>query len=155
MSHGPAEESSEPNLTPLLDMVLQLVMFFMMVANFSMEQVNEDIKLPSMQSARPMDKVNKDVMYLNLNQHGQMVITGQEIPLTTVPQMEFYLHQQVKDYREAAKLRGEDGTELKTLVIIRAHRDSDYGQVYNLLRLCKNVGYRNLQLRALTQAKQG
>ena len=45
MSHGPSAEGSnaEPNLTPLLDVVLQLLMFFMMCVNFVTEQVNEDI----------------------------------------------------------------------------------------------------------------
>ena len=42
MSHGSSSsDKCEPNLVPLLDMVLQLVMFFMVCANFVMEQVNE------------------------------------------------------------------------------------------------------------------
>jgi biopolymer transport protein ExbD len=45
MSHGSSGEGavSEPNLTPLLDVVLQLLMFFMMCVNFVNEQVNENI----------------------------------------------------------------------------------------------------------------
>src|SRR3954452_13170547 len=68
MAHGPAAEASsaEPNLTPLLDVVLQLLMFFMMCVNFVTEQVSEDIKLPDSQSARPMDKSETDVLFLNL-----------------------------------------------------------------------------------------
>src|SRR4051812_13993459 len=68
MSHGPLSISStaEPNLTPLLDVVLQLLMFFMMCVNFVTEQVNEDIKLPDSQSAKPMDKTESDVLFINL-----------------------------------------------------------------------------------------
>src|SRR3954462_9717577 len=68
MGHGPAAEASsaEPNLTPLLDLVLQLLMFFMMCVNFVNEQVSEDVKLPVSQSARPMDKTESDVLFLNL-----------------------------------------------------------------------------------------
>jgi biopolymer transport protein ExbD len=47
------DSKAEPNLTPLLDVVLQLLMFFMMCVNFVTEQVNSDIALPDAQSARP------------------------------------------------------------------------------------------------------
>src|SRR5581483_9239644 len=67
MSHGvDTGHSAEPNLTPLLDVVLQLLMFFMMCVNFVTEQINEDIKLPDSESARPMDKGETDVLFLNL-----------------------------------------------------------------------------------------
>src|SRR5581483_8907267 len=68
MSHGPSSEGSvaEPNLTPLLDVVLQLLMFFMMCVNFVTEQVNEDVKLPKSQSAVPMDKADTDVLFVNI-----------------------------------------------------------------------------------------
>ena len=63
MSHGGSSEgSAEPNLTPLLDMVLQRVMFFMLVCNFTMEQVNEDVKLPLASQAKPADKAEADVL---------------------------------------------------------------------------------------------
>ena len=45
MSHG-SSDKCEPNFTPLLDLVLQLVMFFMLCANFVMDQTSVEIKLP-------------------------------------------------------------------------------------------------------------
>ena len=63
MSHGGGAEGgmADPNLTPLLDVVLQLLMFFMMCVNFVTEQVNEDISLPVSQAVKPMDKADTDV----------------------------------------------------------------------------------------------
>ena len=61
------EIRAEPNLVPLLDLVFQLIMFFMVCVNFVSQQVNEDIKLPVAQSARPMDKTEVDVLFLNLD----------------------------------------------------------------------------------------
>src|SRR4051812_26161705 len=67
MSHGMSGPgNAEPNLTPLLDVVLQLLMFFMMCVNFVTEQVNEDVKLPGSQSARPMSKDGTDSLLINL-----------------------------------------------------------------------------------------
>ena len=67
MSRAVGGEGSvaEPNLTPLLDVVLQLLMFFMMCVNFVNEQVNEEIRLPKSQSVKPMDKADTDVLYVN------------------------------------------------------------------------------------------
>ncbi len=68
MSHGGGSDGGacEPNLTPLLDVVLQLLMFFMISVNFVSEQINEDIRLPKSQAVKPMDKADTDVLYLNV-----------------------------------------------------------------------------------------
>src|SRR6516165_3668928 len=68
MSHGGGDSTCpiiEPNLTPLLDVVLQLLMFFMMCVNFVTEQVNKDIKLPVSESAKAVDKADADALFLN------------------------------------------------------------------------------------------
>ena len=87
MSHGHAGEGSkaDPNLTPLLDLVLQLLMFFMMCVNFVTRQVSKDIVLPVAQSARPMDKSFSEVLFLNMDEKGQLLRLGQPKPLTTRP----------------------------------------------------------------------
>lgn len=153
MSHGPAAEGSlaEPNLTPLLDVVLQLLMFFMMCVNFVTEQVNEDIRLPVAQSARPMEKGLVDVLFLNIDSLGQLIVPGHERPLRTQGEINFYLRQQYTDARRLVDLRGGAGSDVPTTVIIRAHRDANFAAIYQVLRTCKDLGYRKLQLRALTK----
>ena len=50
MSHGGADDNSaDPNLTPLLDLVLQLLMFFIINVNFVAEQVG-NTNLPGVQA---------------------------------------------------------------------------------------------------------
>ena len=134
-------------------MVLQLVMFFMMVANFSMEQVNSDIRLPVAQSARPMDKTEmEDVLYLNVNEEGHVVVAGRDLPLTTIAEINTYLAQKKTDYARDAEDRGLDPNSLETLVIIRGDRNADYRDVYNVLQACKQQGFRKWQVRAITKA---
>jgi biopolymer transport protein ExbD len=148
MGHGPSSESesAEPNLVPLLDLVLQLVMFFMMCANFAMDQVTEDIVLPVAQSAKPLEK-GGDSLFLNVTQEGKVKVLGREHALANQAEIEFFLRQQADD----AKKTASNPDDLKTLIIIRAHRDADYKDVFNVLRLCKQAGFRKLQLRAKTQ----
>src|SRR5829696_3378550 len=73
------EMKAEPNLTPLLDLVLQLVMFFMLCANFVMEQVNETIKLPTAIEAKSLDKTIDNYVILNVNPQGKVLLARDEV----------------------------------------------------------------------------
>ncbi|HLJ98082.1 MAG TPA: biopolymer transporter ExbD, partial [Gemmataceae bacterium] len=136
----------------LLDLVFQLIMFFMVCVNFVSQQVNEDIKLPIAQSARPMDKTELDVLFLNVDQNGKVVVPGRDQPLATLPQLRVYLRQVYADAKRAAQERGASAGHVKTAVVIRADKRTTYLKIFELLQLCKDVGYQKLQLRALTQA---
>jgi biopolymer transport protein ExbD len=175
MSHGGGGDGGvcEPNLTPLLDVVLQLLMFFMMCVNFVTEQVNEDIKLPGSQSVKPMDKADSDVLFINYKpfvlkdfqeklpadalaraenkfHEGDpcVLVLGKE-PMKPID-LKFWLKQQYEDAQKTAK----DG-KVSTAIVIRAHKDADYAQVFELLQLCKVQGYTRLKLRALTRNTPG
>ncbi len=68
MSHGGGDSwgVAEPNLTPLLDLVLQLLMFFIMCVNFVAEQVSRDVTLSYSDSAQPLEKSETTRLFLNL-----------------------------------------------------------------------------------------
>ncbi len=141
---------AEPNLVPLLDLTFQLIMFFMICVNFVSEQVNQDIKLPVSQSARAMDKGEVDVLFLNLQQDGKLVIPGRGQPLQTRGEALAYLQQQYQDARRLAQQRGGPAGKVVTAVILRADRNALYEHVFGLLQMCKNVGFHKSQLRAYT-----
>ena len=57
----------EPNLTPILDMVFQLITFFMLVMNFKAAEIDQTLMLPVLGSARPMaDSSNLKLLVLNV-----------------------------------------------------------------------------------------
>jgi biopolymer transport protein ExbD len=151
MSHGgggEAPQCAEPNLTPLLDMVLQLVMFFILVTNFSMKDVNEEVKLPLAQSAKPTEKADNEVLYLNLDAKGQLMVSGRSEPLTSLAEIGIYLRQQYKEAEESARAKGDKSGQVNTVAIIRGHRDSDFAPIFNILREAKQAGFKKWQLRA-------
>src|SRR3954463_5963577 len=87
MSHGggglgKGQVSSDPNLTPLLDLVLQLVMFFMLVANFVMDELSDKIHLPIASQAKPLTAKDANIHYLNISKEGRVLLTVGE-PLIT------------------------------------------------------------------------
>ncbi|MBL8799044.1 MAG: biopolymer transporter ExbD [Planctomycetia bacterium] len=150
MAQVSSEGGCEPNLIPLLDLVLQLVMFFIMVANFAAQQVTSDVMLPLATSARPPDPGETDVIYLNLNSEGKLMVTGRE-PLQTLSEVKYFLMSEYQTAKRAAEAAGM--TEPKTVVIIRADKNADFKPVYEILRECKQAGFRKWQLRATVKNK--
>ena len=147
MSHGTEESPHERALIPLLDMVFQLLMFFIMCVNFVTEQVSEDIKLPKAQSARPMDKNETDVLFLNLNGEGKLMVLGKDHPLP-LTEIKVWLRQQYNDAERVSK----DG-KVRTAIIIRADQGASYADVFKVMQACKEEKYRKLKLRAITKTE--
>lgn len=176
MSHGGGGEGAamEPNLTPLLDVVLQLLMFFMMCVNFVTEQVSGEIKLPVSQSARPMDKSETDVLFINVKpfrikdfekrdaeeraklqrnfqENDPCILIVGKFPMKIV-ELQQWLKDQYRDAELKSKAAGDNPPKVNTAIIIRAHEDTEYANVYQILNMCKVVGFRQMKLRALTRA---
>lgn len=68
----------EVDMTPMIDIIFQLIAFFMVINNFEQSQVDERVKLPKDQLARPREKKAEDNYVLNIgferNKQGE--ITG-------------------------------------------------------------------------------
>jgi biopolymer transport protein TolR len=146
MSHGSGadvhgQQSAEPNLTPLLDMVLQLVMFFMLVANFIMDELSDKIKLPVASQAKPLTAKDVNFMYLNVNKRGEVLVLHQE-PLLSPESITFYMRQQAANHVLKEKAKDE------VTVIIRADREAKYRDILKTITAIKVAGFKKLQLRA-------
>src|SRR6476469_4873765 len=125
MSHGggglgKGEVSPEPNLTPLLDLVLQLVMFFMLVANFVMDELSDKIHLPVATQAKPLTAKDTNIMYLNVSKDGKILLPVGD-PLTTPEQIKFHMNQVAQNFVDGPAKARE-----KITVIIRADKDTRF-----------------------------
>jgi biopolymer transport protein ExbD len=164
MSHGGggADEPADPNLTPLLDLVLQLLMFFIACVSFATEQVSGDIKLPYSDSAKPIEKSDTAALYLNQkslrsqefrdklpeelrekfrNHDTVVLIPGKDRPMTLL-ETKAWLKQQYEDAEKAS------GGEVKTVIHFRADDEVELNQLFQLMEHCKTAGYTKLKLRA-------
>ena len=86
MSRDPSapNESAEPNLTPLLDVVFQLITFFMLVINFSQRQLRP-ARAPARRRLGPAgrgrrDRATEDRLVLNIDSDGHLLIGGEVQP---------------------------------------------------------------------------
>ena len=161
MSHGAASKC-EPNLVPMLDMVLQLVMFFMVCANFVMEQVNETIKLPEAVVAKPIEK-DEYIIFLNVNRDGHVLLSaidaiGDDHTLTNPKQIETYMKRRAKfDYQAMGPGVDPTKTPPRSVIILRVDREAAFVRapgsakpgVYEIMKACKAAGYDKVLLRAI------
>lgn len=165
MSHGSIEKC-EPNLIPMLDLVLQLIMFFMLVTNFIADDLNESIKLPHALQAMPLEKSEDYVITLNMDRKGRVLLmqgTEAEIDallaknpgdprvLTNQDQVASYMRNKMIVDRERIARAEAAGAKLKprvSLVVLRGHKEATYEKVNAVLEACRRAGYGDVQLRA-------
>jgi biopolymer transport protein ExbD len=156
MSHGSSSDKCEPNLIPLLDLVLQLVMFFMVCANFVMEQVSEAIKLPESVVAKPVDKKEDYIIFLNVNKEGHVILAGldatggtaEDNVLTNPARVQTYMKRRYDEDMRRAPKPGE-AKPAPSLVIVRADKEAPFEKVYAVMKSCRTAGYDRAQLRAI------
>jgi biopolymer transport protein ExbD len=147
---------AEPNLTPILDMVFQLITFFMLVINFKANMMDMQMQLPVVGSARPMPKDDKRTFFMvNLNNKGQFTVYGKVLPDSSIPS---FIAKQKEFYKLTERRRDTDfdpnTDELKTTVIVRADRATPFSKIYRVIKECQDNGFRNFAFRAQTpQAK--
>jgi biopolymer transport protein ExbD len=147
LSHG---ASAEPNLTPILDMVFQLITFFMLVINFKTAAMDLDLKLPVVGSARPVDtQGQEDLLILNINSHGQLRVYGQ-----LVSDVGHYIANEAQASllvarRTHPQIKADD--ELPSTVVIRADKGTPFAMLNQFIQTCQTSGYRKFALKAMNR----
>jgi len=146
-SGGHGQQSAEPNLTPLLDLVLQLVMFFMLVANFIADELSDKVKLPAASQAKPLTARDTNFMYLNVNKRGEVLVLHKE-PLLSPEEIRFHMVQAAANHVLKEKAKDE------VTVIIRADKDAKFRDIFKTMTAIKAAGFKKLQLRAEIPQKE-
>ena len=152
MSASADSEGVDPNLTPLLDLVLQLIMFFMITVNFiKVDQFDESIRLPVATNATPLDATAEAFIFLNLNPEGKLVGALTNFSLDTPEKLRVHLVREKTDLERVGQHRGNKGPT-KVVVVLRADKDVRYSRVWEVLDSCKRAGFIHWQMRVMTRA---
>lgn len=144
---------SDPNLTPILDMVFQLITFFMLVINFKSAEMDLDLQLPVVGSARPVDtQGQEDLLVLNVNAIGQLRVYGQ-----LVQDLETYIANEAQASQLAARRENpqfKPGDELPSTVVIRADKSTTFAMLNKVVSACQANGYRRFALKAMNKVEE-
>jgi len=147
-------DRAEPNLTPILDMVFQLITFFMLVINFKSASLDLSLKLPVLGSARPVDSGGEeDLLVLNIDSEGRLKVGG-----VAQEDIEGYIGQEAGVSRAYARIHGkkpvaEDEKELSTIVVVRADRATPFQLLNRVIATCQNNGFRRFSLKAMNRVE--
>jgi biopolymer transport protein ExbD len=151
LKHGSPDNRVDLDMTPMIDIVFQLITFFMVVINFEAGEIDERVKLAQSELARP-PKVKPDnelVLQMGFQRDKEGQVTSGSLLFynsQAIPLEEFrpLLKRETAFYR----LSNPTGP-IRTTVVIRADAESPAGQVQELIRLCQEEKYEKFSLRAM------
>ena len=147
-----SEVKAEPNLTPLLDVVFQLITFFMLVISFGNDNYDQRVRLPVAGSARPIDdgeRIAADQLVLNVNQQGHLLFNGEvQLPHKAIETIKREAQLVLLNARAAGMK--VDRKSLPTTIILRADRDTPFSSLFELITACQASGFNKFALKAMS-----
>ncbi len=135
----------ELNLTPLLDVVLQLITFFMMLVHFGtkIEAAERDVRLPVTPAALPGPELLDEAIVVTIDESGDLVVGNRALRGDQARQ--WWQDQASIRFRGATTL-GIGIEELPTRIIVRADRTATFGDVRSMLATAQEVGFARFSL---------
>lgn len=116
--------ASTLSLTPLIDVVFLLLIFFLVTSEFEEEERRLDIVLPTATSAVPMTSKPREVV-VDINNAGDLYLSGKSINLD-----------ELQEFLEAAVANNPTSQT----VIIRADRTTAFQPVVSVMDVCNQTG---------------
>ena len=118
------EEEFRPELTPLVDVVFQLIIFFMVSTVFVEFTQQMDIETPEVEGSLAQDQIKR--LTIEITRDEKIFLEGKELALNAIPE----------------KLQDRSGAQL---VVIRADKRLPYGLVMQVLQICRSAGMTDIR----------
>ncbi len=131
-------EMSEGDMTPMIDMVFQLIAFFMVLINFGQTESNDRVVLPSSVLVKPPEGKIDFPIILHIAQDGEVILGGNTFTAETL---------KIGLSQELAVINAEGKNPADANVIIRAHRDAAAGAVQEIIRAAQDQKLERFALR--------
>lgn len=115
------------NITPMIDVVFLLIIFFLMASYFVRSEQSRPVALPDAQQGAADDQASQNRLTITVEQDGRYSIGGQILPETEV------FHR----IEELSAANGEEGrTEPAPEVRIRSDRDTHFIEIRKIIEQC-------------------
>jgi biopolymer transport protein ExbD len=111
------------NFTPMIDVVFNLLLFFMVAARFAQEEQEINLDLPAASEAQPITKTATEIN-VNINQHGQIFTGNRQV---TLPELDTFLQQAAVN------------NPTNQSVIIRADKRVSFDHVVSVINSCRKA----------------
>jgi biopolymer transport protein ExbD len=115
------------DLTPMIDMVFNLLIFFMVVSHFASEERALKVQLPDASEAMPLTAKPKEI-FINIDQDGRYFIGSRQL---SALELEQYLLAAVRN------------NPLSQTAVVRADKRARWEPVAAAMNLCNKAGIRD------------
>ena len=122
-------EEASLNLTPMIDIVFLLIIFFMVGTQFAQMERQYDIKLPTVSTAPPLTSLPDEIV-INVRSNGEIVVSKQVL---TANQLKQTLREAKQNYADQA-------------VVIRGEGQGQYQHVINVMAICHEAKINSISL---------
>lgn len=118
-----ADSEVRLDLTPIIDMVFLLLIFFLVATTFAQAEREIEVALPVARNAEPLSATLRELV-INVKQDGAIVVAGRALSADDLRAM----------LTESAKINPD------RKVTVRGDRRATYDHVVQVLDLCKAAG---------------
>ncbi|RIK68042.1 MAG: biopolymer transporter ExbD [Planctomycetota bacterium] len=116
-------DASPLDLTPMIDMMFLLLIFFLVATTFQQTEREMKIALPFAEAAGPISATLREII-VNVDAEGRIILAGRRV--------------EPEDFRRTIQEAVAAHPEQK--VSVRGDRSTDYGNVVRVLDICKAAG---------------
>ena len=125
MIRSPARSEIAINVTPMIDVMIFLIVFFLAATNFAEVEREQDVQLPGTQGVGNLSRTLDTKLTINVKQDGSTVVSGKTYDAKDLEAL-------VREHR----LRLKEALKVE----IRADRRAYHGDVARVLALVRSAG---------------
>jgi len=129
-------------MTPMIDVVFLLIVFFTLAINFTAADQNERIKLPVSELAQPADESPTKPVTLHILPHGKVIYDETDLALHELQDL-LNFHLRVLHFMNVPTKN--------VTVVIRADAQCEIRHVLDVQELCQKLGLEKFVLRTRQQ----
>lgn len=111
------------DLTPVIDMVFMLLIFFLVATTFQQQEREANVALPQAAASAPLSSALREIV-INVTRDGTLIVNTKVVDDTSLLSM----------------LKNAVAHNPAQKVNVRGDRDASYGMVARALDLCKQAG---------------
>ncbi|MCM8818194.1 MAG: biopolymer transporter ExbD [Candidatus Omnitrophica bacterium] len=129
-------KKGEINLTPLIDVVFQLIIFFMLSSSFII-QPGIKIKLPQ---AVTTDVIKQKELFINISEDGIVYFKGN---IVTFEQLENILKEEMKNVKKE-----------NIVLVIKADKNTKHGIVVKVIDISRKTGIERIAIGTIPEIEE-
>lgn len=125
------------NMTPMIDIVFQMIIFFVLTIDLDQKRFDESITLAMAPHADPVEIQHPNTIFIDVNRDGQLSVG--RIPVSDAA-LEDYIRRQVADY----------GTR-QLPIVIRGDKEVEHAHIRRAMNISTAAGVFNIKFAALRE----